>query len=570
MIKKALAILLILGLVFTSVVACGNNDVEPTNDDQVKEDTKDDTEDNKKEDEPKEEPKEEPKVEQVVTYNMGADPETLDPGKATENVGFNVIINTFEGLTNLDENDKAIPGVAKKWDVNEDATEFTFYLRDDAKWSDGKPVTAYDFEYAWKRVINPETASDYAYQLFYLKNAEDIINGEASIDELGVEVIDERTLKVTLQGPVSWMLEMFAFPTYFPVRKDVVEENPDTWALEADTIVSNGPFKISEWSHNEEVVMVRNENYWDKERVKLDKYIMTLINEDTTALAAFEAGDIDGTDGVPRAEIPRLQAENDDFMILPDLGLYYYTFNNKVEPFNNEKVRKAFTLAIDRSAIVNTVSMGGETPATGVVPVGINIGGEDFREAGGDYDIDPNKAKIEEAKKLLEEAGYPNGEGLPEITLNYNTNENHQRIAEAVQEMWKKNLNVNVTLGNAEWKVHLSNLSEGNYQVARIGWGADYAHPMTFLDLFISASGNNYTQYTSEEFDDYIRKAKSTIDIQKANDYMHKAEDLFMERYTVCPIYFASDPELMKSYVKGWRKSPLGYLYMDKAYIEGK
>lgn len=542
MFKKSLALLLVLGLVLTALAGCS------------------------KEGKVSKEDLTEP---QILKYNMGSDPETLDPGKATENVGFNVLINIFEGLTNLDENDKAVPGVAKKWDINKETTEFTFHLRDDAKWSDGKSVTAHDFEYAWKRVVNPDTGSEYAYQLFYLKNAEDIVNGKKGVDELGVEAIDEKTLKVTLEGPVSYMLELFAFPTYFPVRKDVVEANPDTWALEADTIVSNGPFKVSEWKHSEEVVMVPNENYWDNERVLLDEYHLTLINEDSTALAAFEAGDLDGIDGVPRAEIPRLQTEDDDFMVLPDLGLYYYVFNNKAAPFDNEKVRKAFSLAIDRTAIVNTVTMAGENPATGIVPLGLTIGGKDFRKEGSTYDIG-KKAKVEEAKKLLADAGYPDGKGLPAITLNYNTNENHQRVAEAVQEMWKKNLGVEVNLLNQEWKVHLNTLGEGNFQVARIGWGADYAHPMTFLDMWVTGSGNNYSQYYDTDFDELIRKAKTTLKIKKALKYMHDAEDIFMNRHTIMPIYYAADPEMMKSYVKGWRKSPLGYMYMDRAYIQGK
>lgn len=506
---------------------------------------------------------------QVFTYNMGADPETLDPGKASENVGFTVLVNVFEGLTRLDNNDTAIPGVAKKWEGNEDATEYIFTLREDAKWSDGEIVTAEDFVYAWRRAVDPKNATDYAYQLFYLKNAEAIVGGEKDISELGVEALDEYTLKVTLENPCSWMLEMFAFPTYYPVRKDVVEANPDTWALEAETIVSNGAFKVKHWSHSEEVVMIPNENYWDADRILLDEFRMTLITEESTALAAFETGDIDGSDGVPVTEIPRLLAEEDDFEILPYIGLYYYTFNNEEPPFDNEKVRKAFSYAIDRKKIVGTITMGGEKPATGVVPNGIFVGEEEFRKAGDDYGIKPD-AQIEEAKKLLEEAGYPNGEGLPKITLRYNTSERHKKIAEAVQEMWKQNLGVKVELVNTEWNVHLKNLEEGNYQIGRIGWIGDYAHPMTFIDLFIAASGNNYTNWSSDEYDNLVRDSKSTLNTKEASEYMHKAEDIFMNRHTVIPIYFYTNPELVRSYVKNWHKSRLGYLFVDKVYIEGR
>lgn len=557
MFKRSFVLLLVLALVVAAFAGCAPKAPTPAPADQG----------DKKAEEPAKEPAK-PDVPQVFTYNMGADPETLDPNKASENVGLTILKNTNEGLVRLDDSSKAIPGVAEKWDINDDATEFTFYLRDNAKWSDGKAITAQDFEYSWKRALNPETAADYSYQLYYIKNGEKYNNGEATADDLGIEVIDEKTIKVTLEGPTGWMEQIFAFPTLFPVRKDVVEANPEGWALEADTLVSNGPFNVVEWKHNDIIKMVPNENYWDKDRVKLDEFNITLINEQSTALSAFEAGDIDAASEVPSAEIPRLQAEEEGFMILPDLTLYYYTLNNNIEPLNDEKVRKALAYSLDRRALVDTVLLGGQRPATGVVPYGINYGGEDFREVGGDYGIDPDAAKVEEARKLLEEAGYPNGEGFPTLTISYNTSENHKKIAEALQEMWKQNLNVNVELSNQEWKVHLVKLETKDYQVGRIGWGADYVHPMTFLDLFLADSGNNYTGWGSDEFDNLIRQAKSEVDPKKVNEYMHKAEDIFMERMSIVPIYYYTNPELIKPYVKDWRIDPLGFLYADSIYIE--
>ncbi len=509
-------------------------------------------------------------VKQIFKYNMSSHPETLDPTLASEIVGFNVIVNAFEGLTSLDSNDKAVPGVAERWEVSDDEMVYTFYLKDDAKWSDGKPVTAYDFEYAWKRGIDSSSESDYAYQLFYIKNAEDIVEGNASIDELGVEVIDDKTLKVTLESPTSWMPEMFAFPTYFPVRKEIVEKNPDTWTQNEETLVSNGPFKVTKLNNDEKIVMEKNKFYWGKDRVKLEEIHFTLINDSSTALGAFEAGELDGVDNIPTVEIPRLRAESDEFLILPDLGLYYYIFNNSIEPFNDLKVRKALSLAIDRKAIVNAVSLGGEIPASGVVPEGLKIGGKDFRQLGNDYDIDVDNASIQEARLLLAQAGYPEGEGFPVIKLSYNTNELHQRIAEAIQEMWKVNLNVDCELVNVNWLIHLKKLSEGDYQVGRLGWSADYVHPMTFLDMWITESGNNYSKWNDKKFDEYIKKAKSTVNEKETLKYLHKAENLLMNRHTIMPIYYTTDPEMMKKYVKGWRKSMLGMLYLDKAYISDK
>ncbi|SKC92513.1 peptide ABC transporter substrate-binding protein [Maledivibacter halophilus] len=559
MMKKVLSILLVLVLAVSLFTGCGQNTANDTEEPNT---NNEEEKDNIGAEEEKEE------VPQVFTYNMGADPETLDPNRASENVGLTVLGNTFEGLVRLDDNSKAEPGMAEKWDINEDATEFTFYLRDDAKWSDGKPVTAHDFKYSWVRALKPETASDYAYQLYYIKNAEKFFNGEATEEDLGIEVIDDKTIKVNLEGPTGWMEQIFAFQTLFPVRKDIVEADPEGWALKPETLISNGPFKIVEWSHNEMIKMVPNEHYWNREAVKLDEFNMTLINENSTALAAYESGQLDAIDDVPRSEIPRLQSEEEGFMILPDISTFYFTFNNEVEPLNDEKVRKALSYSIDRRAIVDTVLQGGETPATGIVPYGINYGGEDFREVGGNYGIDPEGAKVEEARKLLEEAGYPNGEGFPTLTISYNTDENNKKLAETIQEMWNKNLNISVELSNQEWKVHLIKLESYDYEIGRISWGADYVHPMTFIDLFLSDSGNNYTGWGSEEYDNLVRLAKSETDSKKVNEYMHKAEDILMERMAIMPIYYRTNPEAIKPYVKDWVINPLGNLFADKIYIE--
>lgn len=563
MFKKILSLLLIFALMVTMVVGCSNK--QTTTPDSAEKETEE-----KEKEEPKEEEKENEKTEKVAqrfTYNLGAEPETLDPGKATESVGINILGNTSEGLTRVSKDGSPEPGAAEKWDVSEDGKVYTFHIRKDAKWSDGKAVTANDFEYSLKRVLNPETAADYAYFLYPIKNAEAANKGEVSLDEVGVEAVDEHTLKVTLTDPVNYFLSLCTFVTMQPVREDIVNADPEGWGIADDGVISNGPFYVKEWKHNEKVIMEKNPHYWDAKNVKLDEFVVTLINEESTSLAAFEAGDIDASDTVPVAEIPRLLSENEDFYILPDLLLYYYVFNNEVAPFDNEKVRKAFALAIDRQAIVDTVTMDGSLPASGIVPSGLNYGGKDFREDGGNYGILP-EAQPEKAKELLSEAGYPNGEGLPSIKLNYNTSERHKKIAEAIQEMWKKNLGVEVELVNQEWKVHLATLEEGNYQIARIGWGADYVHPMSFFDMWIKGSGNNYSAFFSDEFDSLVKEAMVTLDENKAAELLHDAEDIWMNRMTVSPIYYGTDPELVKNYVKDWWKSPVGNMFVRDAYIK--
>ena len=559
MFKKSFALLLVLTLVLSAFVGCAQKTDEPAPADN-------EGQDNTQAEEPA--PAEEPEGPQVLTYNLEADPETIDPQLNTSVGGSTIISNMFEGLVTFDENLKPVPGTAGSWDISEDGLVWTFHIREDAKWSDGKPVTAQDYEYAWKRAVTPETACEYAYQFDLIKNGTKAYKGEVPVEELGVKSIDDKTFEVTLEAAASYMIEIFGFPTLFPVREDIVAKDPEGWAFNPETAVSNGPFKLASYTQNDVLKLVPNEHYWGNENVKLEELNFVFITEQSTALSAMEAGDLDGIDNVPNQEIPRLQAENDDFIIAPYLGTYFYVFNVEKEPFDDLNVRKAFAKAIDRNAIVTTVTLGGQLPATGFVPPGIMTGGEDFRKAGGDYAVDPMAAQVEEAKKLLAEAGYPDGEGFPKVTLKYNTSENHKRIAEAIQEMWKKNLNIDVELENMEWRVFIPARQNGEFTVARHGWIGDYNHPMTFLDMFLSDSGNNDAQWKNEEFDKYILEAKTTADEKKAAELMHKAEDLMMKDQIVMPIYYYTQPMMMGSHVKGWYASPLGQKYFKDAYVE--
>ena len=557
--KKVLSLLLVLVLVVASFAGCSQKADQP-------EPAPNAGQENTQTNEPA--PTEEAKVPQKLTYNLAADPETLDP-QLNSTVGGSVILsNTFEGLVTFDKDLKPVPGAAESWTVSDDGLVWTFKLRENAKWSDGKPVTSEDFVYAWRRAVDPEVPCDYAYMFDLVKNGTAAYNGEVAPEELGVRAIDDKTLEVTLKAAASYMVEVFGFPTLFPVRKDIIEQDPEGWAFNPELAVSNGPFKLSAYTQNDVLTVVPNEEYWGRDKVKLDELNFVFIVEQSTALSAMEAGDLDGIDEVPNQEIPRLQAESEDFIIAPYLGVYYYCFNLTKEPFDDVRVRKAFSKAIDRNAIVTTVTLGGQMPATGYVPSGVTFAGEDFRKAGGDYGMDPMAAQVEEARKLLAEAGYPNGEGFPKITLQYNTSENHKRIAEAIQEMWNENLDIDVELTNMEARVHYPALEEGNFQIARAGWIGDYNHPMTFLDLLLSDSGNNYTQVRNEEFDKVINEAKMASDDKTATEAMHKAEDIIMENQMVMPIYYYTLPMMMGQHVKGWYRSPLGQIYFKDTYIE--
>jgi oligopeptide transport system substrate-binding protein len=499
-----------------------------------------------------------------LRYSAGTEPETLDPRKSTGSPEAIIEAQVFEGLTTLSDLDTPQPAMAEKWEVSADGLVYTFHIRA-ARWSNGDPVTAHDFEYAWKSALSPELGSKYAYQLFYVKNGEEYNKGTRRADEVGVQAVDDRTLKVTLEKPTPYFLSLTAFHTYYPVHRKTVQENP-RWATDPKTIIGNGPFKITTWVHNSKLEFAKNEFYWDAARVKLARMDFILTDSATTELAMFENNQLDLGGNVPVSEIPRLQREG-KLKIYPLLATYFYCFNVTKPPFDNVKVRKAFTLAIDRAAIVNNVTRGGQKPAMAWVPYGLADvkAGDDFRQVGGDFFRDNDVAA---AKRLLAEAGYPEGKGLPPITLIYNTSEGHKAIAEAVQEMWKKNLGVNVSLTNQEWKVFLNSRSKGDYQVARHGWTGDYLDPMTFIDMFTDGSGNNDAQYKNPAYDDLVRQAMESNDQSLRLRLMHQAESILMDDAVLAPVYFYTNAVLIKPKVKGYVRSVTGLFYFKEAYIE--
>lgn len=506
-------------------------------------------------------------AEKYIRHNHGQEPESIDPALNTTVNGGSTVLAVFEGLTTLDENDRPQEGVAKSWDISDDKKTYTFHLREEAKWSDGEPVTAKDFEYAWIRSLNPDTAAEYAYQLFYIMNAPEYNAGEAKAEDLGIKVIDDYTLEVTLNAPTPFFLNLTAFPTLAPVRQDIIEEHGDQWTKKPETYIGNGPFKMVEWVSKDMMKFDKNENYWDKDRVKIDGFIETFIAEDSTMLASYEAGELDVIDSVPLDEIANLK-KNPEFVMIPQVGTYYYCFNTQKAPFDDIRVRKAFNLAIDKEDIVNKVRKSG-IPAGAFAAPGLPDAkeGQDFRTVGGDFY--PTKAQPDEAKKLLAEAGYPDGKGFPDVTLIYNTDEGHKKIAEAALEMWKQNLGItNITLSNQEWAVFVNTRQSGDFQISRHGWVGDYTHPMTFIDLFTTGNGNNDAQWSNKEFDSLITKSRLVESEEERMELLHQAEKLFLDDVIMIPVFYYTENAMIKSNIKGVHKSPLGFTYFDKAYIE--
>ncbi len=505
--------------------------------------------------------------EQLMVYNLGAEPETIDPALNTAVDGGIVIINCFEGLVRLDDKGQPAPGVAERWDISEDQLTYTFHLRKDAKFSDGTPITAKDFEYSWKRVVNPATEAEYVTQLLMVKNAEEISNGKMDIDQLGIKVVDDYTFEVYLKALTPYFLELCAFPTLLPVKKDVVEKDPDTWATKPETYIGNGPFKIESWTNNDHMMLVRNENYWDAKNVKLDKLKFVVVVEESSALTAWEKKDIDINDKIPTAELQKLVSEG-KAKILPELGVSYVNFNVTRKPLDDVRVREALALAINKKQICENVLRGGEVPANGVVPYGVNDAkpGSDFRAVAGNEL--PPEGDIQKAKQLLAEAGYPDGKGFPELTYCYNTSETNKAVAEAIQNMWKQNLNINVKLENLEWGVFIPKRQNGDYDIARGAWLGDYMDPMTFLDLFTSQSGNNDPQYRIPAYDDLISKARMEGDAEKRWQYLHEAENMLLKDVPIAVVNFRANPMSVHPYCKDVFFSALGFIDFDRAYVD--
>src|SRR5690625_2333246 len=368
--------------------------------------------------------------EQVLNINIKTEPPSLHPGTSSDTTSSAVLDQVFEGLTRVNQEGEPEPAMAEDIDVSDDGLTYTFKIREDANWTNGDPVTAEDFEYAWKWVLDPESAdTDYAYQLYPIKGAEDAKENGGSLDDVGITVEDDKTLIVELEQPTDYFLELTAFHTFYPLNKNVVEGN-DNWALDAsEDYVTNGPFKLASWEHKDQIVIEKNEDYWDTETVKLETINMHMINDEATALQMFENGDLDWVgdpvDAVPLAAIPTMK-ESGDLHISDRAGVYYYTLNNDEEVFSNKNIRKAFALSVNRQGIVENVTKGEEKPAMALVPPSIFP----ENETGYFEDNDVEKAK-EYLEKGLEELGL---DELPTVKLSYNTDEGHAAIAQAVQD----------------------------------------------------------------------------------------------------------------------------------------
>lgn len=509
-----------------------------------------------------------------IAVCLASEPQTIDPALNSAVDGAIMINHMFEGLIKwVDDgegNAMLAPGQAESWEkvVNDDGTvTYTMKMRDGIKWSDGKEVTAGDFEYSWKRLATPDTAADYCYMIDMVQGYADVASGTADPDTLGIKAIDDKTLEIVLSYDCPYFEEIMAFPATFPVRQDMVEGN-DEWTYDPASYVGNGPYKMKEWSHNAYILAEKNAEYYDYANLGPETIRFTLLDDANAMLAAYKSGELQFIEEVPTDEIANYLASG-EMEIADYIGTYYVCFNTEDEIFSDPKIRKAFSLAIDRNYIVENVTQTGEVPATGFVPSGVydaeGSGGDDFRTVGGEYysvAADDYEKNCEEAKALLAEAGYPNGEGFPTVEYMYNTDDRHKAIGEALQNMWQTVLGVNVTLNNQDWNVFLQTRKDGDYQIARNGWIADYNDPCSFLDMWYTDGGNNDAQYSNKDYDAFIDAAKATSVQADRMKAFHDAEDLLMGTDGVhAPIYFYTQKYMLDDSISGMYYTPLGYFF---------
>ena len=505
-----------------------------------------------------------------IIVNLSVEPKTIDPSLNAQIYGVIYISHVFEGLTVRDKNNQIVPGVAESWEISEDGKIYTFFLRTNSTWSDGKPVVAEDFVYSWRRQVDPKVASEYSYQHEPVKNAMAITRGELPVESLGIKAVDDHTLVVELEAPTAYFLEVIAFPTFAPLRKDIIEKYGDKWTLSPETYIGNGPYVMAERNIDENIIMVKNDKYWNADTIVAKKITFVLMQNGAAAVAGIKDGTLHMAYEPPQQDIPTLTEEG-LIQIKPLIATYYYPINVTNEYLKDPRVRKALSLVIDRNYIVEKVTKGGQKSAGGWVPYAVNDVKGDFRINGGNlYDIskDGYAKNIEMAKQLLAEAGYPNGEGFPVIEFKTDPG-NHVEIFEAVQQMWKEHLNIDSTITQIDNALLGQTLLEKNFMIGRLYWSADYSDPMSMMSLFTSYNTQNNGGYSNKRYDDLINTAMSTDDNNIRMQAMHEAEKiLIQEDMGAIPIYFFTEPLLVNPKLKDVVYNPLGFHKFFYASLE--
>lgn len=512
-----------------------------------------------------------------ITVQIGPNPETLDPALNSAVDGGNMLITLFETLLIIDQDNKVQPGQAEKYEVSPDGLTWTFTMRDGLKWSDGTELNAKDFEYTFKRIADTNVAAPYAETVIgMIEGYKDAIDSK-NPEKLNVKASDDgKTLTIKLAYPCSYFDKIVAFGTMSPVQKATVEKNGDSWATKPETYVCNGPYTITEWTPSEKIVCKKNENYkggWDSSKIVNDKLTFLLLEDSSASYTAYTGGTAQLIKDVPTEEIPTLKKDKkDEFNVDPILGTYYLSMNLNKAPFNNKNVRKALSLAIDRDYVANTVMQGTYTPAYNYVGTGVDdvepgkfLENSKAANGGKTYISEDYKANLEEAKKALAEAGYPEGKGFPTITYSTNDTGYHKALAEYLQQVYK-DLGITMNIDIVDWSSFTPKRRAGEYEMARNGWVMDYNDASNMIELFTSTNGNNDGKYNNPAFDKAMNDSK-VADKTAHFAALHEAEKIVSEDYGFIPVAYYNDFWLQSTSLKGTWHSPYGYWYLQYAYI---
>ena len=512
-----------------------------------------------------------------ITVQIGPNPETLDPALNSAVDGGNMLITLFETLLIIDQDNKVQPGQAEKYEVSPDGLTWTFTMRDGLKWSDGTELNAKDFEYTFKRIADTNVAAPYAETVIgMIEGYKDAIDSK-NPEKLNVKASEDgKTLTVKLAYPCSYFDKIVAFGTMSPVQKATVEKNGDSWATKPETYVCNGPYTITEWTPSEKIVCKKNENYkggWDSSKIVNDKLTFLLLEDSSASYTAYTGGTAQLIKDVPTEEIPTLKKDKkDEFNVDPILGTYYLSMNLNKAPFNNKNVRKALSLAIDRDYVANTVMQGTYTPAYNYVGTGVDdvdpgkfLENSKAANGGKTYISEDYKANLEEAKKALAEAGYPEGKGFPTITYSTNDAGYHKALAEYLQQVYK-DLGITMNIDIVDWSSFTPKRRDGEYEMARNGWVMDYNDASNMIELFVSSNGNNDGKYNNPAFDKAMNDSK-VADKTAHFAALHEAEKIVSEDYGFIPVAYYNDFWLQSTSLKGTWHSPYGYWYLQYAYL---
>ena len=493
---------------------------------------------------------------QTLYFNVGSEVQNLDPHTVTGVPESRVLRSLLEGLTGKDATDLSpIPAAAESWTISPDGRRYRFRLRSDGRWSNGDPVTAADFAYAWRRLLSPNLAAEYAYMLYPISGAEDYHQGRLKdFSEVGVRVIDPLTLEVRLRNPTPYFLQLLDHYVSFPVHRPTIEKHGpidrrNTAWTRPQHFVGNGPYHLISWEINRKIIVRKRQDYWDAGSHRLREIHFLPVDNATVEERMFRTGQLHLSASVPTEKIPIYRRDHPELLReSPLLATYYFELNVARPPLNDRRVRRALAMSVDRGLMIKLLK-GGQLPALAMTPP----------DTAGYHPPEDGAFAPERARQLLAEAGYPNGDGFPSLQLLYNTSEGHRKIAEAVQQMWQRHLNIAVQLDNQEWKVYLNSRNQGNFDIARAGWVGDYPDPTTFLDLLMSNSGNNRTGWKNRSYDRLIERAAGTNARDRRYTILRRAEALMLREMPVIPIYTYVSHRLVHPSVKGWHSNLMDY-----------